>query len=213
MEVDTSMITDERAEKLKHLAANRQPDLTLILENIYDPHNLGAVLRTCDSVGIAEVYALYTIESAEVLEKIAGHKSSSGAKKWVDVHVFDDVDACFAAVRKKYDRIYGTHLASDAIGLYDLNLSQSMALVFGNEHRGMSSEVLSLVDGNFIIPQSGLTKSLNISVACAVTLYEAKRQRLLQDRYSQPFDPANSYHMDLFREYVANSKPRKEEKG
>ena len=90
MHVDTSMITDERAEKLKKLAANRQRDLTLILENIYDPHNLGAVLRTCDSVGISEVYALYTIESAEILHKIAGHKSSSGAKKWVDVHVFDN---------------------------------------------------------------------------------------------------------------------------
>ena len=209
MTVDTSMITDERAEKLRSLAANRQEDLTLILENIYDPHNLGAVLRTCDSVGISEVYALYTIESAEILNKISGHKSSSGAKKWVDVHVFDDAQKCFEAVRKKYDLIFGTHLATDSIGLYDLDLSKSIALVFGNEHRGMSEDALALVDGNFIIPQSGLTKSLNISVACAVSLYEAKRQRIGKGRYGQPFDENNSYQMELYRKYVANSKPRK----
>lgn len=209
MLVDTSMITEERAEKLKALAANRQEDLTLILENIYDPHNLGAVLRTCDSVGIAEVYALYTIESAEIIEKISGHKSSSGAKKWVDVHVFDNAEQCFTAVREKYKKIYGTHLGADSVGLYDLDLSQSMALVFGNEHRGMSTEALDLVDGNFIIPQSGLTKSLNISVACAVSLYEAKRQRLEKGLYGKPYDENNEYQFSLFKKYVANSKPRK----
>ena len=201
------MITDERAEKLKTLAANRQRDLTLILENIYDPHNLGAVLRTCDSVGIAEIYALYTIESADILEKIAGHKSSSGARKWVEVHVFDDTEACFAAVRKKYDRIYGTHLATDSVSLYSLDLNQSMALVFGNEHRGMSEEALKLVDGNYLIPQSGLTKSLNISVACAVSLYEAKRQRMEKGRYGANFDETDSYQVELFRRYVAQSRP------
>lgn len=208
MSLDISMITEERAEKLRNLAANRQHDLTLILENIYDPHNLGAVLRTCDSVGISEVYALYTIESAEVLGKIAGHKSSSGAKKWVDVHVYDNAERCFADVREKYGRIYGTHLATDSVGLYDLDLSESIALVFGNEHRGMSEEALALVDGNFIIPQSGLTKSLNISVACAVSLYEAKRQRMAKGRYGKPFDKHNTFQKELFEKYVANSKPR-----
>ncbi len=210
MMVDTSMITDERAEKLRNLAANRQSDLTLILENIYDPHNLGAVLRTCDSVGISEVYALYTIESADIIHKIAGHKSSSGAKKWVDVHVFDDPAKCFAAVREKYNKIFGTHLAADSVGLYSLDLTQSMALVFGNEHRGMSEEALALVDGNYIIPQSGLTKSLNISVACAVSLYEAKRQRMGKGRYGNPFDENDPFQLDLFKKYVENSKPRKQ---
>ena len=208
MSVDTSMITEERAEKLRTLAANRQRDLTLILENIYDPHNLGAVLRTCDSVGIAEIYALYTIESADTLGKIAGHKSSSGAKKWVDIHVFDDTKECFSAVRQKYNTIFGTHLASNSVGLYELDLTQSIALVFGNEHRGMSEEALSMVDGNFIIPQSGVTKSLNISVACAVSLYEAKRQRIDQGNYGNAFDEKDPYQFELFKKYVANSKPR-----
>lgn len=209
MSVDTSMITEERAEKLRNLAANRQKDLTLILENIYDPHNLGAVLRTCDSVGISEIYALYNIESADVIGKIAGHKSSSGAKKWVDVHVFSDATKCFAAVREKYELIYGTHLGADSVGLYDLDLTKSMALVFGNEHRGMSENALKLVDGNFIIPQAGLTKSLNISVACAVSLYEAKRQRIVKGNYNQTFDETDALQIELFQKYVENSKPRK----
>ena len=74
--------------------------------------------------------------------------------------------------------------------------------------RGMSEDILTLVDGNFIIPQSGLTQSLNISVACAVSLYEAKRQRMLKGRYGNPFDENNPHQMKLFKKYVANSKPR-----
>ncbi len=192
MAVDLSLITEARAEKLRTLAANRQQGLTVILENIYDPHNLGAVLRTCDSVGIAEVYALYTIESPDELKKISGHKSSSGSKKWVDVHIFDNPEECFTAVRKKYNKIFGTHLGADSVGLYDLELDKSVALLFGNEHRGMSEEALALVDGNFIIPQSGLTKSLNISVACAVSLYEAKRQRINAGMYGKTYDASNA---------------------
>ncbi len=211
MAVDVSLITEARAEKLRTLAANRQQDLTVILENIYDPHNLGAVLRTCDSVGIAEIYALYTQESPDELKKISGHKSSSGSKKWVDVHIFDDPEKCFSAVRAKYDKIYGTHLGADSVGLYDLELDKSVALLFGNENRGMSEEALSMVDGNFIIPQSGLTKSLNISVACAVSLYEAKRQRILSGKFGQPFDESNSYQSELLSKYVANSRPLKKE--
>jgi len=209
MAVDVSLITEQRAEKLRNLAADRQVDLTVILENIYDPHNLGAVLRTCDSVGIAEIYALYTVESPETLEKISGHKSSSGSKKWVDVHVFDDAEKCFAAVREKYDKIYGTHLGADSVGLYDLQLDTSVALLFGNENRGMSDEALALVDGNYIIPQSGLTKSLNISVACAVSLYEAKRQRLAAGMYGNGFDETDPVQTELFEKYVLNSRPLK----
>ncbi len=199
--MDTVLITPEREEKIKKLAANRQKDLTVILENVHDPHNLGAVLRTCDSVGIQEIYALYTIESPATLENLAGHKSSSGAKKWVDIHYFDQVNDCIDAVRKKYDRIYGTHLDNEAIDLYDLDLVRSAALVFGNEHRGISSELVSLLDGNFIIPQVGMVQSLNISVAVAISLYEALRQRKKAGKYDIPYDSGNPEHLELFKKY------------
>ena len=88
--------------------------------------------------------------------------------------------------RKKYKKIYTTHLSTDAVDLYDMDLTEDIALIFGNEHSGVSEELIGLADGNFIIPQVGIIKSLNISVACAVTLYEAFRQKTIAGHYLQP---------------------------
>jgi tRNA (guanosine-2'-O-)-methyltransferase len=87
-------------------------------------------------------------------------------------------------LRKKYDKLYSTHLSRDSKDLYDLNLTEKVALVFGNEHSGVSDELQSLVDGNFIIPQVGIIQSLNISVACAVSIYEAMRQKRNAGHYN-----------------------------
>ena len=76
-------------------------------------------------------------------------------------------------------------MSSDAVSLYELDLSQSTALVFGNEHSGVSEEIKNLADGNFIIPQVGMIQSLNISVACAVSVYEAFRQKKLAGHYNE----------------------------
>lgn len=131
-------------------------------------------MRTCDAVGIQDIYILN--------HKIPPHrkwgaKSSSSAAKWLTIHQFTDAVECFAELRRHYKKIYTTHLSSDAIGLHELKLTEPVALVFGNEHSGVSEEIIALADGNFIIPQVGIIKSLNISVACAVTLYEAFRQK------------------------------------
>lgn len=203
------MVTPEREQKLRHLAANRQASFTIILENVHDPHNLGAVLRTCDSVGIHEIFALYTVESKYKLKSWTGHRSSSGAKKWVQVHYFKDVQACFNAVRAKYDKIYGTHLTESTVSLYDLDLTESVALLFGNEHRGVSEESVALLDGNFLIPQVGMTKSLNISVACAVSMYEAKRQRLSAGMYSDNYDQSVPFQKHMHDHYINISRPPK----
>lgn len=160
----------------------RQNDLTVVLENVFDPHNISAVMRTCDAVGIQEIYVLNTKIPRH---KKWGSKSSSSAAKWLTIHQFDNNEECFAQLRKNYNRIFTTHLSSDAVGLYDLNLTDSVALVFGNEHSGVSDEILALSDGNFIIPQVGIIRSLNISVACAVTVYEAYRQKSVAGHYLQ----------------------------
>ena len=152
----------------------RQPDLTVVLENVFDPHNISAVMRTCDAVGIQDIYILNTKIPTH---KKWGAKSSSSAAKWLSIHQFTDAAECFAELRKRYKKIYATHLSSDAVSLHELNLTESVALIFGNEHSGVSEEIVVMADGNFIIPQVGIIKSLNISVACAVTLYEAFRQK------------------------------------
>ena len=131
-------------------------------------------MRTCDAVGVQDIYVLNTKIPRH---KKWGAKSSSSAAKWLTVHQFDNADECFAELRKNYSKILTTHLSSDALNLYEIDLTQPVALVFGNEHSGVSEEIRVLADGNFIIPQTGIIRSLNISVACAVTLYEAYRQK------------------------------------
>ncbi len=195
-------MTPERKEKFKKVVAQRQLDLTVVLENVHDPHNIGAVLRSCDSVGIHEIFVLY--KDADLTEEnlVAGKSSSSGARKWVDVHYFTDVEKCFREIKKRYENVFCTALSQDAKGLYEMDLTQSMALLFGNEHDGVSEETLNYCDGNFIIPQMGMVKSLNISVACAVSLYEAARQRMEKGKYKSNFLENEIQRKALLNEYV-----------
>ena len=176
-------MTPERKSKLESVLSKRQNDITVVLENVFDPHNISAVMRTCDAVGVQEIYVLNTKIPRH---KKWGAKSSSSAAKWLTVYQFENADECFAELRKKYSKILTTHLSGDALNLYEIDLTQSTALVFGNEHSGVSEEIRRLADGNFIIPQSGIIRSLNISVACAVTLYEAYRQKKLAGHYDKP---------------------------
>ncbi len=177
----------ERTEKLLRVLHNRQTDLAVVMENVHDPHNISAVMRTCDAVGIQDIFVLM---SRMPTHKRFGPKSSSSAAKWLTIHQFTDPVACFAELRKRYDRILTTHLGSDSIGLYDIDFTKSIALVFGNEHDGVSEEIRNMADGNFIIPQMGIIQSLNISVACAVSIYEAMRQKTVAGHYTESRIPA-----------------------
>lgn len=177
------MITPQREAKIQAVLATKQPTLTLVLENVHDPHNMSAVLRSCDAVGIIDVCVVY--HSGQEFPEL-GKKSSASARKWVDVRVFASVAECYEALRSEGRKIYTTHLGQDSVSLYELNLVQPVALVFGNEHTGVSDEAVSLADGNFLIPQVGMIQSLNISVACAVTVYEAFRQRNAAGMYAEP---------------------------
>ncbi len=177
-------MTLEREQKLKNVISKKQKGLTIILENVHDPHNISAVLRSCDAVGIYEVYIVYTEEK---LQKSLGKRSSASASKWLTINYYFNLDECINDVRKKYNSIYATHLNQEnPNSLYNLKLTESCALLFGNEKDGVSDNALALCDANFIIPQYGLIQSLNISVACAVSLYECLRQREIADMYNKP---------------------------
>ncbi|HEY6503380.1 MAG TPA: RNA methyltransferase [Chitinophagaceae bacterium] len=190
-------MTPERHERLTSVLNKRQNDITVVLENVFDPHNISAVMRTCDAVGVQDICILNT--------KIPRHKkwgarSSSSAAKWLTVHQFENAEECFSSLRKRYSTILTTHLSSDAVDLYSIDLTKSIALVFGNEHSGVSDEIRALADGNFIIPQAGIIRSLNISVACAVTMYEAFRQKTNAGHYNrQKLDDVR--YNELFKEW------------
>lgn len=167
-------MTEERIKRITDVFNKRQQGLGIVLENVSDPHNISAVMRTADAVGVQDIYILNTVIAPH--DKW-GTRSSSSAAKWLSIHQFTDVNSCIAVLRERFDKIYTTHLSDDAQNIYDMDLTENIALVFGNEHGGISKELLAESDGNFLIPQVGIIKSLNISVACAVCLYEAYRQK------------------------------------
>ncbi|MBU6340153.1 MAG: RNA methyltransferase [Bacteroidetes bacterium] len=173
----------ERVAKIRSVIAQSQPDLTVILENIFDPLNISAVLRSCDAVGIREIFVVYTKPYLDKRGLRLGKRTSGGAFKWIDVYVFEDLEECIRRVKARYGRVLATGLGEKSQSLYSLELSEPVALMFGNEDDGLSPEALNLADGNFLVPQVGFAESLNISVACAVSLFEAMRQRQTKGMY------------------------------
>jgi len=173
--------TGRRQERVATVLARRQPDLTVVLENVHDPHNVSAVLRSCDGVGVLRVHAVYSVE--ERPEAFARTTSASAAK-WIEVVHHESIGECYARLRGEGFRILATALDADSLDLYQADLAQPTALVFGNEMRGISEEAAASADATLFIPMMGMVQSLNISVACAVTLYEAFRQRRAAGAYA-----------------------------
>ena len=178
-------MTDKRFTKIKYVAERRQKYPTLVLENIHDRHNVSAILRSADAVGIDKICLIYNTNKFPKM----GKHSSASAKKWIDLERYDNVKECFDHLKLRKFRIYSTFISEknydgeEDTSLYDLDLTKRTALVFGNEHTGVSEEVKKLSHGNFMIPMYGMIQSLNVSVAVAVSLYEALRQRELKGKY------------------------------
>ncbi len=172
----------ERREKIERTLAHRQPTLTVVLENIHDPHNVSAILRSCDAIGMMQVHLLYTIEAFPEIANTA----SSGAHKWLELIRHDTAQSCFAHLHSNGFRILATRLDPNATSLYDHNFTQPTAFVLGNEHRGISDDVAALADEQIYIPMMGMAESLNVSVASAVCLFEVFRQRKEHGMYDTP---------------------------
>ena len=181
-----SLMTPERQEKLLTVLNKRQAGLAVVMENVHDPHNISAVMRTCDAVGIQDMYILNTKIQKH---KKFGPRSSSSAAKWLTVHHYNDAEICFKVLRERYSKVLTTHLGADSVSVYSIDFTHSIALIFGNEHEGVTEDIIARADGNFLIPQMGIIQSLNISVACAVTIYEALRQKTVAGQYQQPTMP------------------------
>jgi tRNA (guanosine-2'-O-)-methyltransferase len=191
--------TERRAERIEHVLRHRQPDLTVVLENVHDPHNIGAVLRSCDAVGVFTVHTIYTVEERPT--RAYARSTRGSASKWIEIVHHDSVDACYADLRRSGFSILVTALEEDTRDLYSVDLGLPVALVFGNEQRGASENSIAAADGSISIPMMGMVESLNISVACAVTLFEALRQRSASGAYDQPRFSAER-RADLSQEWL-----------
>jgi len=171
--------TEKRTNKITSVIHARQKSLQVVIENVHDPHNVSAIFRTCDSVGVGKVSLVYNIEE---FPKI-GKKSSASAYKWIEKQKFKSINDCASKLKAEGYKIIVSSIAEGSKNIYELDLTQKVALIFGNEHRGVSKEAEEIADEKFIIPMYGMVQSLNVSVAAAVVLYEALRQRKLKGMY------------------------------
>ena len=173
------MASDKRIEKLRSVLKNRQLDLKVILEDIHDPHNVNAIYRSCEAVGVMDIILLYIKEEFPEIK----FNSSGSACKWIDLHEFSNPNDIIPELKQEGYQIYSLVLDENAKTIYDINWSEPSAIIVGNEHRGVSKQSQNLSTCNLYIPMKGIVESLNVSVATAVTLYEASRQRELSGKY------------------------------
>jgi tRNA (guanosine-2'-O-)-methyltransferase len=165
-------MTPERFAKLKRVLAARQPDLTVLMENVHKSHNIAAILRTCDAVG---VYRANGVSDLGEIER--HHMVSGGSRKWVDVRLHPDVDTGCARLRKAGHQVLAAHFSEQARDYREFDYTRPTAFLLGSELWGVTGRAATLADAHVAIPMEGLVSSLNVSVAAALLLYEARRQR------------------------------------
>jgi tRNA (guanosine-2'-O-)-methyltransferase len=200
-------ITDHKKSVIEKVLAKRTRHLTVVLENIFKPHNASAVIRTCDCFGLQDIHIIEKTDQYKVNPFV-----TRGASQWVDLHKHykagtNSVDNCFASLREKGYKIYGTSPAPTALPIYELQPEEKLALVFGNEHEGISEEVKTKADGLVHIPMLGFTDSFNISVSASIILYDLVKKAedlVLPDFYLSESEK-NKLRMKWYRSVVKNS--------
>ena len=172
--------TLRRREKMLRVLSCRQPDLTLVLNNIHDPHNVSAIYRSCDAFGVERVHLYYTDTAFPVL----GRKSSASARKWVGTvrhRTKEELQSAMAGYQ-----VLVTDCTPTAKPLREWDFTKPTAVVMGNEHSGVEPDLADIADGELYIPMYGMIQSFNVSVAAALILAEASRQRELAGMYASP---------------------------
>jgi tRNA (guanosine-2'-O-)-methyltransferase len=176
----------ERKARIDEVVARRTRTLTVVIEALCDPQNVNAVLRTCDAFGVQEVHVVEGPMKGFDRNK----KISQNADKWLDVTRWGSTRECLAALRERGFAIHVTWLGEGSVGLSDLDFAGPVALVFGNESKGVSDDALAMADARFAIPMRGFSQSLNVSVAAAVTLARAiDRREVLRGRHGDLPEP------------------------
>ncbi len=186
-------MTPDRFQKLKDRLSRRQPDLTVLAEEVHKSHNISAVLRTADAVGIQEIHA---VSSGGEMRR--HHMISGGSKKWVNVSFHPDIKTACAALHSGGFRILAAHPVAAAEDYRDVDYTRRIAILLGAELDGVSGPAAALADGFVRIPMEGMVASLNVSVAAALILYEARRQREAAGLYRHSRLPADVFARTLF---------------
>ncbi|MCK5819913.1 MAG: tRNA (guanosine(18)-2'-O)-methyltransferase TrmH [Psychromonas sp.] len=165
-------MSPERFARITQMLNRRQPELTVFLEQVHKPHNLGAIVRTSDAVGLSALHATWKTKSS----RISG-TTAMGSQHWLDIISHDTTDQAIQAFRDQGMQIIAANLSDDAIDFHAVDYTKPTAILIGQEKYGLSAVASARADRNIIIPMVGMCQSLNVSVASAIILYEAQRQR------------------------------------
>ncbi len=169
-----SLLLAPRKERIEEVLAARTRTLTVVLDQLEDPFNMAAVLRTCEGMGIQEIHIIRN----KAHPWAPNSKVTQGCDKWLDLFEYPDFAACREALKARGFALWVSAIREGATSLFDLKFDQKVALVFGNERFGVSDEVLAGADGVFWIPMRGFTQSLNISAAASACVTRAVAWRL-----------------------------------
>lgn len=186
-------MTARRLARMRATLDRRQPDLAVILDQVNKPHNLSAILRTCDAVGVFDAHAVWHSERIRV-----NRTASAGAGQWIRMHTHPGAADAIKAVQAGGARVYAAHLSERAVDFRAVDYTRPCAVLMGAELWGVSEAAAELADEHVIIPMAGLAASLNVSVAAAVILYEAQRQRADAGFYDAPRLDDDTYRRTLF---------------
>lgn len=182
-----------RFDKLKKVLNNRQPDLTVLMDNVHKPHNLAAIARTCDAVGIYDIHASADTKKVKITQKTSG-----GVKKWTRIIQHTSIVDAASHLKKEGYKIVSAHLTQNSLDYREIDFTQKTAVVVGAELTGISREAEKISDHCIHIPMHGMVQSLNVSVACALILFEAERQRRQAGFYNSKRLDQKNYDKTLF---------------
>ena len=186
-------MTPERFHKLKSVLHRRQPDLTVLAADVHKPHNISAIVRTCDAVGIHRIHA---VSPGGELRR--HHMAAGGSGAWVDIEHHDHLDAAVAALREQGWKLLAAHPSQQARDFRAIDYTLRTAIILGSELDGLTTEAVESADEVISLPIVGMVESLNVSVAAAVILYEAQRQRANSGMYDQSRMDAQERETILF---------------
>ena len=158
----------QRYARIREMLARRQPDLTVCMEEVHKPHNVSAIVRTADAVGVHEVHAVWPGNRMRPMASAA-----AGSNSWVQVKTHRTIGDAVGHLKSQGMQILATHLSDKAVDFREIDYTRPTCILMGQEKTGITQEALALADRDIIIPMIGMVQSLNVSVASA----EAQRQR------------------------------------
>ena len=186
-------MTPERFAKLKQILARRQPDLTVLAADVHKPHNISAIVRTCDAVGIHRVHAVS--ESGEFRHH---RMATGGSRRWVRLELHADILGAARSLHAEGWQLVAAHPDERACSFRDVDYTQKTAIVLGSELIGLDPVAIEAADHLVTVPMQGMVESLNVSVAAALILYEAQRQRAEAGLYDESRLDEDEFNRTLF---------------